>query len=228
MHRPTRPPRPRTPVPSPARTASLTAGLAALLLVLVGAAWGPLMTLDVTIADELHRSALAEPGFTHVNRVFTDWVWDPWTMRLLIAAVVVLLLLRRAALLALWVAAASALGTALQQVVKWALGRERPHWQDPVDSANYAAFPSGHAMTAMVTLGLLLWLLGRQGVGPRLWWAAVLVCAVSVLGVGFTRIYLGVHWLTDVVAGWLLGACLVALAAASYERFTFRSPGDAE
>ncbi|MGW2564086.1 phosphatase PAP2 family protein [Streptomyces sp. NPDC001514] len=223
MRAPTRPPRPRTPVPSPALTAAVTAGLAALLLVLVATGWGPVMSLDVTVADELHRSARAEPGFTHVNRVFSDWVWDPWTMRLLIAAVVVLLLWQRAVLLALWVAAASALGTALQQGLKSAVDRERPYWQNPVDAAQYAAFPSGHAMTAMVTCGLLLWLLGRYGVGPRTWWAAVLVCAVSVLGVGFTRIYLGVHWLTDVVAGWLLGICVVALTAASYERFTAES-----
>jgi undecaprenyl-diphosphatase len=45
------------------------------------------------------------------------------------------------------------------------------------------------------------------------------VAVVSVLGVGLTRIWLGVHWPSDVVGGWLLGALLVALAVTSYERW---------
>ncbi|MER6996088.1 phosphatase PAP2 family protein [Streptomyces sp. NPDC000410] len=225
MPPPTGAPRPRSPLPSPAGTAAVTAVLSALLLVLVAVRLGPLVSFDRAVADGLHRSALAEPGFTRVNRVFSDWVWDPWTMRLVAAATVVLLLWRGLGLLAVWVAAASALGTGLQQALKSLVGRERPVWPDPVDSAQYAAFPSGHAMTAAVTCGLLLWLLGRRGVGPRLWWAAVLCAAVSVLGVGFTRVYLGVHWPTDVVAGWLLGVCLVACAIASYGRVALNREG---
>ncbi|MFE3325952.1 phosphatase PAP2 family protein [Streptomyces sp. NPDC059176] len=212
------PSRPRTAVPAPSRTAALTGALSLLLLLAVAVSWAPVVSLDRLVAGELHASARAEPGFTRVNRVLTDWVWDPWTMRALLLAAVVTLLWHGARLLALWVAAASALGTALQQALKSLVGRARPHWPDPVDSAHYAAFPSGHAMSAAVTCGLLLWLLARAGPGPRVWWAAVVLAAVSVLGVGFTRIYLGVHWLTDVLAGWLLGACVVALAVLSYER----------
>lgn len=213
-----RPARPRIPVPAPSRAAALTGALSLLVLLAVAVSWAPVISLDRAVARGLHASARAEPGFTQVNRVLTDWVWDPWTMRALLAAAVVALLWRGRWLLALWVTAASALGTALQQGLKALVGRARPQWPDPVDSAHYAAFPSGHAMTAVVTCGLLLWLLGRTGPGPRTWWAAVLLAAVSVLGVGFTRIYLGVHWLTDVLAGWLLGGCVVALAVVSYER----------
>ncbi|MFC5801786.1 phosphatase PAP2 family protein [Streptomyces formicae] len=220
---PIRPSRLDGPAPAPSRaavrTAAATAAVAVVLLVLVAAGWGPLVAVDVMVARELHGSALAEPGFTQANRVFSDWVWDPWTMRALIAAVVLLLLWRAAWLPALWVAAASVLGSAVQQGLKFLVGRERPSWSNPVDTAEYAAFPSGHAMTATVTCGLLLWLLGRRGAGPRVWRAAVAAAAVTVLGVGFTRLYLGVHWLTDVVAGWLLGVCLVAVAVASYDRW---------
>jgi undecaprenyl-diphosphatase len=46
----------------------------------------------------------------------------------------------------------------------------------------------------------------------------VALAGVCVAGVGFTRIYLGVHWPSDVVGGWLLGGCVVALAVASYRR----------
>ncbi|MDQ0797890.1 phosphatase PAP2 family protein [Streptomyces sp. B1I3] len=197
-------------------TGVVCASLSAVLTVLVTVRWSPLMSLDGTVAKTLHRAAVTEPGLVHVNRVLTDWVWDPWTMRALTAVVVVTLWCRGARPLAVWVAATSALATLLQQGLKAAVGRERPQWPDPVDSAHYAAFPSGHAMTAMVTCGLLLWLLRLYGTAPLLWWTALAVAVVSVVGVAVTRLYLGVHWLTDVLGGLLLGAAVAALSAAGY------------
>ncbi|MFF3326889.1 phosphatase PAP2 family protein [Streptomyces sp. NPDC002889] len=215
---PTPPRPPHSPVTAPALMGMVCAALSVVLLVLVAAAWSPLVSVDLVVATSLHRSAVAEPGFTHANRVLTDWVWDPWTMRALAASAALWLWLRHERPLAVCVVLTSALGTAVQQGVKAAVGRERPYWPDPVDSAHFTAYPSGHAMTAVVTLGLLLWLLRRHGVAGVLWGWCVAVAAVSVAGVGFTRAYLGVHWLTDVLGGWLLGACLVACAMATYER----------
>ncbi|MFJ8766487.1 phosphatase PAP2 family protein [Streptomyces clavifer] len=186
------------------------------LLTLVAVRWSPLMALDTSVAEALHRSAVTEPGLVRVNRVLTDWVWDPWTMRILIAVAVVALWRHGARLLAAWVAAVSAFATLVQQGLKAALGRERPEWPDPVDSAHYAAFPSGHAMTAMVSCGLLLWLLRLYGSRPPWWWAAVALAVVSVVGVAVTRVYLGVHWPTDVLGGLLLGAAVVAFAVVGY------------
>ncbi|MEW1632412.1 phosphatase PAP2 family protein [Streptomyces sp. NPDC089173] len=214
---------PHTPHPAPALVAgSVGIALFVAVLVLVAAQWSPLMALDRTVADSLHRHAVAEPGLVHANRVLTDWFWDPWTMRALIAAAVVALWWRGARLLALWVAAASLLGTLLQQALKAAVGRERPRWPDPVDTAHFSAFPSGHAMTAAVSCGLLLWLLRLYGAGPALWAGAVAVAVVSVIGVAVTRVYLGVHWLTDVVGGVLLGVAVVAFTAAGYARSAAR------
>jgi undecaprenyl-diphosphatase len=194
------------------------AGAAVQLTVLVAASWHPLVSADGDLARAAHRRAVGHPGLTRACRVLTDWVWDPTTMRLLCAAAVVWLVWRRSArLLALWVAATCALGTLLQQSLKALVGRPRPVWPDPVDSAHYAAFPSGHALTATVVCGLLLWLLRRYGAGRVLWRTAVTVAVVSVVGVGLTRVWLGVHWPTDVVGGWLLGAVTVALAVLTYE-----------
>jgi undecaprenyl-diphosphatase len=161
---------------------------------------------------------VSEPGLTQTNRILSDWVWDPWTMRTLTAVAVVLVWLRGERLLAFWAAATSLLATAVQQIVKAAVGRERPHWPDPVDSAHFAAFPSGHALTATVSCGLLLWLLHRHGVRRWVWGGALALSIVSVVGVGFTRLWLGVHWNSDVWGGWLMGGCLVALSIATYGR----------
>ncbi|URM92821.1 phosphatase PAP2 family protein [Streptomyces sp. MRC013] len=98
------------------------------------------------------------------------------------------------------------------------MGRERPRLPDPVDSAEFAAFPSGHAMTAAVVCGLLWWAAARAARWTLVRPVAV-AGAVSTAGVGLTRVYLGVHWPSDVLGGWLLGACLVAAAVAAYERW---------
>ncbi|GGV59767.1 phosphatase PAP2 family protein [Streptomyces griseoloalbus] len=205
------------------RPATLPTGLlalcSALLLALVAVEWRPLLSLDSDISRTTHRWAVEEPGLTQTSRILTDWVWDPWTMRVLCGVAVALLVWRYAARwTAMWLVLTVAVGTALQQGLKAALDRARPVWPDPVDSAHFAAFPSGHAMTATVVCGLLLWLLHRHGVGHALWRAALTVAVVSVIGVGLTRVWLGVHWPTDVLGGWLFGALVVTAAVGIHKR----------
>ncbi|MFE5679798.1 phosphatase PAP2 family protein [Streptomyces erythrochromogenes] len=185
--------------------------LGAVLTALVVVGWQPLAAWDERVARDLHAHAVAHSGVTRSMRVLSDWVWDPWTMRVLAAAACLLLWWRGDRERALRVALAAVVASLVQQGMKAAVGRERPVWSDPVDSAHYAAYPSGHAMTATVVCGMLLWLIPRPAPkwAPAAWAAA----AVSVLGVGFTRLYLGVHWFSDVLAGWLLGVALVVLAA---------------
>ncbi|WKD36099.1 phosphatase PAP2 family protein [Streptomyces xanthophaeus] len=192
--------------------------LGAVLTALVLAQWQPLLAYDERVARDLHAHAVTHPGVTHLMQVLSDRVWDPWTMRALAAVACVLLWWRGDRGRALRVALVTLAASALQQGLKALVGRERPVWPDPVDSAQYAAYPSGHALTATVVCGLLLWLLPHRGRVPVAWvvaaWAvaAWAVAVVSVLGVGFTRVYLGVHWPSDVLGGWLLGVALVALA----------------
>ncbi|UPZ32929.1 phosphatase PAP2 family protein [Streptomyces sp. LRE541] len=202
-----------------ARVAMALAPPTVLLLVLVAASWDPLMALDGDIARTTHRWAVDEPDLTRTFRILTDWVWDPWTMRALIAVTVLWLVLHHGAWwLAVWLTATCLLAGLLSQGIKAAVDRERPVWADPVDSAHFAAFPSGHAMTAAVACGLLLWVMRLYGAGRVLWRIALAVAVVSVVGVGFTRIWLGVHWSSDVLGGWLLGTLAVALAMVSYAR----------
>ncbi|MFG2289371.1 phosphatase PAP2 family protein [Streptomyces sp. NPDC048595] len=203
-------------MPHGTRPALVCAALFTVLLTLVALRWGPLMSLDAAVTGALHPIAVGSPDWTRLNRVLSDWVWDPWTMRAVLAVAVCLLVRRGARLLGAWVAVTALAGTALQQALKALVGRPRPVWPDPVDSAHYAAFPSGHALSALVTGVLLLWLLREYGVRPVWRWAARTVVAVSVLGVGVTRVYLGVHWPSDVLGGWLLGGALATAAAAAY------------
>ncbi|MFD3357091.1 phosphatase PAP2 family protein [Streptomyces fradiae] len=209
------PTRPRSPL-LPA--VAVGCGAAALvLLVLVAAGWAPLLAFDRAVADELHTAAVRRSALTEAMRVLTDWVWDPVTLRLLLAAAAVALWRSGRPGMAGLLVAAGLVAAGVQHLVKALVGRDRPRWPDPVDTADFAAFPSGHAMTAAVVCGLLWWVAVR--LGPRALARPVLVAgAVSTAGVGLTRVYLGVHWPSDVLGGWLLGACLVAVAVGAYER----------
>ncbi|WP_405935052.1 phosphatase PAP2 family protein [Streptomyces longwoodensis] len=212
---------PRPPVPRTAVRAMVLLSLCSLvLLVLVAVRWEPLTSVDGDISRTTHRWAVDEPGVTHVFRILSDWVWDPNTMRQLGATVAVWLVWRRgASWTACWLVAVSVLGTLVQQGLKAAVGRPRPWWPDPVDTAHFGAYPSGHALTATVVCGLLLWLLHRADPPAALWRTAVALAAVSVVGVGLTRVWLGVHWPSDVLGGWLLGATLVAAAITAHHRW---------
>jgi undecaprenyl-diphosphatase len=103
-----------------------------------------------------------------------------------------------------WVATAVLLVSPLNALLKEIFGRERPQFAEGGAEYSSLAFPSGHSVgvAALVTTGLLL---AWPVLGPwaRRWWLAAGI-ALAVL-VGLTRMWLGVHWLSDVVAGEALG-----------------------
>ncbi|WP_314173516.1 phosphatase PAP2 family protein [Streptomyces winkii] len=219
-HAPPPPPAPPANRPAPAapwlRTALTLGILGFTVVVLVAADWRPLLDVDRSVANRLHARALAHPGWTETNRVLTDWVWDPVTMRLVLLAAAVWVWLRRERLLAVWCVATAAVSTGVQQGLKALLDRERPHWRHPVDSAHFAAMPSGHAMTAAVVSVLVVWLVQRSGADRPLRVLVIVAACVSVAGVCLTRAALGVHWLTDTLVGALLGAALAAASAGTW------------
>ncbi|MBV9022810.1 MAG: phosphatase PAP2 family protein [Streptomycetaceae bacterium] len=195
--------------------AVLTCGFLVLLgLLLVMPGRPSLLSLDRRTDTALHAFALAHPAVTRLCLVLTDWVWGPTPMRLLTLAVAGLLLWRGHWRRAVWALFACAAGWALETGVKAAVGRARPHWPHPVDTATAASFPSGHALAAATACVTLLWLTRLYGV--RRWWWTVLVAigVLSITGAGFTRLYLGVHWPSDVFAGWLLGGAVATASAA--------------
>ncbi|MEV0188184.1 phosphatase PAP2 family protein [Kitasatospora purpeofusca] len=188
----------------------------ALLLVLVEANWPPLQRLDAGTAWHLHASVRDRPGVLAVLRFLSDGVWDPLTMRLLIAVTVGWLLWRGAWRLAVWAAATVTASGLTGLAVKVAVARARPALPDPLTHAAGFSFPSGHAMTAATCCAVLL-LVFAPVLGRRWLPVARTAAVISVLGVGCTRIALGAHWVSDVLAGWMLGSALVAATAWAFE-----------
>ncbi|MEW1643664.1 MULTISPECIES: phosphatase PAP2 family protein [unclassified Streptomyces] len=108
-----------------------------------------------------------------------------------------------------------ATGQALRYGVMTLISRPRPPVSDWAGSASGWSFPSGHTTTAALTAGLVILAIRVRSPHGR----TPLCLAVGCWGVlvGLTRVYLGVHWFTDVVGGWLfavgwLGVCLCAAA----------------
>jgi membrane dipeptidase len=134
----------------------------------------------------------------------------------LVVVVVVISLLRGARREAALFAALGASTWVLQAGLKVVLMRPRPAlWPRLVEATSYS-LPSGHALASATLYPALGWLAARRWPEhARLAWAAGVAMALYI-GVG--RLYLGVHWPTDVLAGWALGAGQLALALALVRR----------
>ncbi|MFC7531079.1 phosphatase PAP2 family protein [Actinoplanes sp. GCM10030250] len=190
----------------------------ALIAALVVGRFGPLHNFDGAITERMHEFALTRPGWVDVMSWWSI-VFHPTTWRIAAVVLVVWLWRRRARALAYWVAATMVAGALLGVLLKLLFGRNRPDLLDPVAQAAGYAFPSGHAMTnalgATVFLMVLLPLLrARPPARAALWTAAVLIPLVTA----FSRVSLGVHWTSDVVAGLLLGVALPALTSLALRR----------
>jgi undecaprenyl-diphosphatase len=169
------------------------------LLVIVELRWAPVHRIDVRTDESLHRTAVDDPDQTRWWRWVSD-VLSPTVLRVVALAMALLLWLRGQRRPAVFVAVTIVGAATLESVTKVLVGRARPVFTDPVAHASGASFPSGHAMTALIAFGLLVVM------APRRWRAAAIAIGVfAVAAVGFSRMALGVHYLSDVLGAWLLG-----------------------
>jgi len=197
-----------------------------LLLLLVEDGWAPLLRVDDGARDDLHALAVVHPAFVTAMRTLST-IGSAVVYVPLFATVAVWLLVRRRPRLALFVVVTEVGGSVLNGVVKHAVHRARPVLSDPVAHANGLSFPSGHAQSAVVAAGVLLivFLPRLRGPSRRL---AVAVAAAMVLAIGFSRVALGVHYVSDVLAGYALGAAWVAAMAAALRAWRQEVPARLE
>ena len=107
---------------------------------------------------------------------------------------------------ALFVVISVAGGAALEILLKLGFARPRPELVSRLVDVNSFSFPSGHATMATITYLTLGVLLASVQKRRRMKLYLLAVATFLALLVGFTRVYLGVHWPTDVLAGWCVGA----------------------
>lgn len=208
------------------KVARLEAGALAILIVLAGGIWvfvsladlvsgGATESLDLAILLAMRSTSdLTDPiGPTWIEGTVRDFTaLGSLAVLLLITLLAALyLLLRGRARAALFLIVAILGAWTLNSLLKLGFDRPRPDLIPHITRVSSASFPSGHAMTAAatyLTLGALLARLEQRfRVKLFLYSSAILITVI----VGASRVYLGVHWPTDVLAGWAGGAAWAAL-----------------
>ncbi len=174
---------------------------------------------DHQIAEELHAHAEATPALVIVSEVLS-FIGSYKTLVPVGLMVAALLIHKRQYKTALLWALALGLGAVMNQLIKYSFKRERPFPQPDDDWS----FPSGHSMNSFIYYGLLAYMLVL--IVPRRWQR--FVAALSLLGlvilIGFSRMYLSRHFLSDVLGGFAFGAGWVAVWIAVLEHARRRPP----
>lgn len=173
--------------------------------------------LDIAAAAWIH--ARVTPGGLRFFDIVST-VGNP-TMMLVLAFIVGVVLLvqrRRTALLA-WIAAFFG-GGVVERVVKVSVHRHRPVFVAPGQIIDPFSFPSGHSMWSFIAVGMLLYILALYWHPRRPWRRVAMTAGAAGIGlVGFSRVYLGVHYPSDVLGAWMaaaawMGICATGLAIA--------------
>ncbi|MBS0332069.1 MAG: phosphatase PAP2 family protein [Proteobacteria bacterium] len=148
--------------------------------------------------QETARDITALGGFTVLSVVVTMSV--------------LLLLMHRRRFQALVLAGAVVLGQGLAEATKLLVGRNRPDLVPHLDLVYSASFPSGHSAMSPIVYFTLAGILAAGESNRAAKRLLLGVAAALVLCVGASRVYLGVHWPTDVLAGWAMGTAVALLA----------------
>lgn len=127
-------------------------------------------------------------------------------LTLLTLAVLAFLILRGQRASALFLAIAIVGGQVLSHLMKFSFARPRPELVPHIVEVSSASFPSGHSMMSAVTYLTLAVMLARTERRIRIRVFYIVVAAILTMLVGLSRVYLGVHWPSDVLGGWSLGA----------------------
>jgi membrane-associated phospholipid phosphatase len=162
-------------------------------------------------------------GLTDVMRLFTTLGGTTFLFPLILLSVTYLVFRDRDWRAPVVLASAFATDILLQDVVKKLVDRHRPPLALMIGRYPGGSFPSGHTTQALVVYGMIALLLIRiHPKWPRLWTLAPI--ATLILLIGASRIYLGAHWFTDVIGGFVLGTFWLATLHALFPFLLRRKP----
>ncbi|HEX6905252.1 MAG TPA: phosphatase PAP2 family protein, partial [Terriglobales bacterium] len=204
-----------SPIPesAPALGAVLLGSLALSLLALLFFSWltrevfeGELLKFDLHIRMAVHQ--WANPTLTLAMEAISD-LGSPVFLSALFVVLIITFLLVRWRHAAVWLAVTMVGALALDVTLKDVFHRTRPVSYFIPEPAGYS-FPSGHALGSfcfyLLLAGLLTARIHNLAARVLIW----LLAALLVAAIGFSRVYLGVHWPTDVIAGYAAAAFWVA------------------
>ena len=136
----------------------------------------------------------------------------------IIAFCIVLLILSNRKTYGLPVSLACLGGVAIYKPLKHFVLRARPDASLHLVTQGGYSFPSGHSVTSIVFYGLMLYLIQKHCKNEKLKTVLSWICGILAVVIGPSRIYVGVHWPTDVLAGWCLGGGILIIAILILEK----------
>lgn len=157
-------------------------------------------------------------GSTRLFIVLT-LIGTPVAIGILVALAAAVLTIRGRWRWALYLALTNAAGGLINLALKEFFERARPDLAEALRQAHGFSFPSGHAMGSTVFFGTLAYLAIRVTPGWRSHAAIVALACTMAIAISASRIYLGVHWISDVAAGISAGLLWVLTATVAYETF---------
>lgn len=184
------------------------------LLLLVRHHWGPLQDMDQSIADGLNGLVSPHPAVVKVLTAISS-LGGRSVLIPLVVIVIVMLLIRRRPRLAMYLAVTGIGAMLLDPSLKTLVGRVRPVVADPIAHGGGNSFPSGHTLGTTIVYGMLALVFLSVARGRWRGWV-IAAATVIVVAVGLTRIALGVHFLSDVLAGWCLGVAWIGVTAYAF------------
>jgi undecaprenyl-diphosphatase len=171
-----------------------------------------------TVDQAVWRAAreLRSPGATTFFLVFT-LLGTGVGLGILVLLIAAALLARGHPRWALFLVVTAAGGGFLNHALKAAFERARPDMADALWRSHSYAFPSGHAMGSFVVFGALVYVVMRASSSARVRSGAAALALCLTATISLSRIYLGVHWFSDIVAGLSAGLVWLATTTAVYE-----------
>lgn len=174
---------------------------------------GRLQTFDLALANELHQANTAYGIQAYkIISLFGYQILFPAC-----GVIALILALRRQWLNLLAWGVALLGGQALNFLLKTLFARPRPVFADPVVVESYYSFPSGHAMFSLIAYGMLAYLIGLYIKNHYARIFVVFVATLTIVLIGISRMVLGVHYLSDVVGGFIAGGVWLATCIAAVE-----------
>lgn len=168
-----------------------------------------------------------QAGFTSLLRDITFFGGGMGILLVVGSATTVLILFKEPNL-AGYLAGTAIGGIILNSGLKLLFARTRPDLASAAAVAHWYSFPSGHAMESFIVYGALAYITLRQ---PWPWKidSAVLALAVTmIILIGLSRVYLGVHWVSDIAGGWSAGAVWLVTATVAFDMVMRRKKGRAK
>ncbi len=111
--------------------------------------------------------------------------------------------------------------TGLNLILKSLLQRPRPTEFRIINETGYS-FPSGHSMVSMAFYGFLIYLIYKNIKNKYLKWTSILLLSILITMIGFSRIYLGVHYVSDVLAGFLFSIAYLIVYIGIINKYLFK------